>query len=495
MKRFGLAIAAWLLSAGIAAAQVPPNVGGLMVPNTSSSLVIGGTLITGGTANCLLYGSNATPPKVQCDGPSLIYSAANSNFFVGPSAGTVSGVGPGNLALGIQAGAALTTFDPTVGVSIQGNTFIGYQSGVLVTQGNSDTFIGYQAGAAEVYGQENTFIGFQAGNLFSGAMSVVDNGQITAVGSFAFSRGTTVGHVAVGQKTLQSITSGTGNVAVGRHAGDTVTTATGDLYLGDHAGSSSTVTGGNNVIVGSNAFNGVTNGGGGNVVIGSQAGSAGATFTGNQNIFIGQLSGGNNGSGHDNVFIGNQAGQQNTTGLGNIYLGSLAGSTAPNNLSNTFIAGGTSNDRIDNVYFGKGYVNSTPTAYTINGTGGSGTDIAGADVQVGGGKGTGAGLGGKVRLQTALHGTTGAGLNSLTDGLVVDEVKNVVLNNAAIATNATDGFLYVASGAGTPTGVPTIFTGRVAMYLDTTNSQLWFYLGGAWKQPKTPAAAALVTWQ
>lgn len=72
---------------------------------------------------------------------------------------------------------------------------------------------------------------------------------------------------------------------------------------------------------------------------------------------------------------------------------------------------------------------------------------------------------------------------------------SVLVGVPTLATNATDGFLYIASGAGTPTGVPTTQTGRVPAYIDTTNSQLWLFLGGAWKQPKTPAGAALVTWQ
>ena len=71
---------------------------------------------------------------------------------------------------------------------------------------------------------------------------------------------------------------------------------------------------------------------------------------------------------------------------------------------------------------------------------------------------------------------------------------NVVMGSAAIATTATDGFLYIATSAGTPTGTPTTFTGRVPMVYDTTNHQFWIYDGG-WKQPKTPAGAALVTWQ
>ncbi len=66
---------------------------------------------------------------------------------------------------------------------------------------------------------------------------------------------------------------------------------------------------------------------------------------------------------------------------------------------------------------------------------------------------------------------------------------------SALATNATDGFIYINSGAGTPTGTPTTQNSQVPLYFDTTNSQLWVYTGGAWKQPKTPAAAATVTWQ
>jgi hypothetical protein len=72
--------------------------------------------------------------------------------------------------------------------------------------------------------------------------------------------------------------------------------------------------------------------------------------------------------------------------------------------------------------------------------------------------------------------------------------SSVVVSDAAIATNATDGFLYIPTCAGTPTGTPTTYTGRIPMVYDTTNHQFWFYDSG-WKQPKTPAGASTVTWQ
>lgn len=55
-----------------------------------------------------------------------------------------------------------------------------------------------------------------------------------------------------------------------------------------------------------------------------------------------------------------------------------------------------------------------------------------------------------------------------------------VVGKAALATNATDGFLYLPTVAGTPTGTPTSQTGTVPVLIDTTGSKLWARIGGAW---------------
>lgn len=68
-----------------------------------------------------------------------------------------------------------------------------------------------------------------------------------------------------------------------------------------------------------------------------------------------------------------------------------------------------------------------------------------------------------------------------SERLRVDANGNVVINTAAIATTATNGFLYVPSCAGTPTGTPTTFTGRVPIVVDTTNNKLYFYSSGQWR--------------
>ena len=128
------------------------------------------------------------------------------------------------------------------------------------------------------------------------------------------------------------------------------------------------------------------------------------------------------------------------------------------------------------------------------------TNTAGTDWTKDGSRGTGTGAGGKQIYRVAPAGATGSAQNTQAVALTlhapgINMQPSVVLGNQALATTATDGFLYVASGAGAPTGVPTAFAGRVPIYVDTTTSQFWMYLAGAWKQPKTPAGAAIVTWQ
>jgi hypothetical protein len=75
-------------------------------------------------------------------------------------------------------------------------------------------------------------------------------------------------------------------------------------------------------------------------------------------------------------------------------------------------------------------------------------------------------------------GSEGAG----TERMRITDAGNIVAGaSAALATTATDGFLYVPTCAGTPIGTPTAITGMAPIVVNTTNNKLYFYSGGAWR--------------
>lgn len=87
-------------------------------------------------------------------------------------------------------------------------------------------------------------------------------------------------------------------------------------------------------------------------------------------------------------------------------------------------------------------------------------------------------------------------------GLTNDILGNIVVGgDAALATTATDRFLYLNSMAGTPTGVPTAsplgangaMAGKTPITVDTTNGLLYYNIAGTWNPAgainSTPASA------
>jgi len=64
---------------------------------------------------------------------------------------------------------------------------------------------------------------------------------------------------------------------------------------------------------------------------------------------------------------------------------------------------------------------------------------------------------------------------------LIIEGSNCLSGLPSLATTATDGFLYVPTCAGAPTGVPTAITGRAPIVVDSTNNRIYFYSTGAWR--------------
>lgn len=53
---------------------------------------------------------------------------------------------------------------------------------------------------------------------------------------------------------------------------------------------------------------------------------------------------------------------------------------------------------------------------------------------------------------------------------------------ADLATTATDGFVYVRTCNGVPTGTPThAASGRAPCVVDRSNNRAYFYVGGSWR--------------
>jgi len=72
--------------------------------------------------------------------------------------------------------------------------------------------------------------------------------------------------------------------------------------------------------------------------------------------------------------------------------------------------------------------------------------------------------------------TTGAAVR-----LAIDANGSTTVGVASLATTAVDGFLYVPTCAGTPTGTPTAKSGYAPLVVNTTNNKLYFYSGGSWR--------------
>jgi len=72
-------------------------------------------------------------------------------------------------------------------------------------------------------------------------------------------------------------------------------------------------------------------------------------------------------------------------------------------------------------------------------------------------------------------------LNAQDNGTTVFAVKDggsSVFGSAALLTTATDGFPYIPSCPGLPTGVATANTGRIPIVIDSSNNRMYFYNSG-----------------
>jgi hypothetical protein len=134
---------------------------------------------------------------------------------------------------------------------------------------------------------------------------------------------------------------------------------------------------------------------------------------------------------------------------GDVYLGSTGSEATLTARASTplfFGTNGLERMRIDasgNVIIGNGDTSATPTNGILQATGGSGTDIVGATLNIQGGRGTGSANGGPIIFSTAAAGTTGTTLNAATERMRLSAGGNLTVGT----TNGTPGSSNVVGAA------------------------------------------------
>lgn len=192
--------------------------------------------------------------------------------------------------------------------------------------------------------------------------------------------------------------------------------------------------------------------GGANTAFGYQAG-AGLT-SGTNNVSIGYNSLQYDQTIGSSVIIGDGAFSQSNggyTGTGPVLaIGRNAGTdlTTQNNIA----VFGSATSPLNDWYFGESYTTASPSDVTFQPSVGSGTNIAGASFYLKGGAGTGNATPGKLHLQYASAGSSGATLQSYTTAITIDssatDVAGLLITDR-LKGGTTAPSAAVGAGAGT----------------------------------------------
>lgn len=249
----------------------------------------------------------------------------------------------------------------------------------------------FQIGAQPIFVADgnsgNSVAGYQAG------LGLRDNGGCTAIGF---------------QSAFYS--NGTGSTYLGYQAciGTNTAPLTSSPYLG--------------IFLGYRAGNSITTGGTRSVYI--TANSTGTT-TGEQNVIIG---------------IEANGGAADTNSIG---IGYAVSTTA----SNQLVIGGNTGGGVVDGYIGNGVTASSPSAFTLNASGGSGTNINGATLNIAGGKATGSGTGGAINFKTSDVLGGGTTLQSLTTKVSI-AASGALSGTSSIKSSSSSAGVGYATGAG-----------------------------------------------
>lgn len=527
------------------------NAGGTIVAtgNISGALLAGTSInITPTNATDIAYYSNvpggsANRLYVMKNNGTLEWgdgTAARDTFLSRSAAGTLSvtattastGSTSGALVVSGGAGFAKDIWIGTVRVGngngqYGSNTAIG-QSALNAAAGDLNlTAVGANALVSNTNGVYNTAVGVSA------LATCISGQQNTAVGWAALNFATSNGNSAFGTQALYTLTSGAGNVAIGSLALLTNSTGSGNVAIGSQAGRYET--GSDTFYVDNRDRTNLAGGRAGALLYGTfnstpasqtlavnaaltaisisspGAGSQserfgygaststytngvavgyGATITGNLGVAVGYGAS----TGDSGVSVGYVAtGASFATTIGravtNNYTSLLIGYNIATTANGQIVFGGGDAYTFSDVYIGRGITHTSVTsAVTIQPSGASGTDVAGADIKIAGAKATGNAAGGSILFQTSDAGSPGATLQSLSTKLTLTAAGNLQFGAdgtyiAGTSTNQRIAFSTASSTvvitAGNATLASFAGTGAVTMPNGTLTVSAYVYAKNA----------------
>jgi hypothetical protein len=219
----------------------------LRMPNSSTLAFGGGGANTTGLNNFfsgLNAGSNNT--------------TGNNNVFIGNNAGFTNTTGFNNFFSGLNAGSRNTTGN--------NNVFIGNNAGFNNTTGFNNFFFGQNAGSSNTTASNSVLIGTNAGRYINADRNFI-------FGSYAGENTTTgYGNTMFAYQAGRNNTTGTDNLFLGNAAGLWNKTGSGNIFIGNRTGSqiiADSLSGYNNILIGTNAADNIAGAAAGNVAIGN----------------------------------------------------------------------------------------------------------------------------------------------------------------------------------------------------------------------------------
>jgi hypothetical protein len=222
--------------------------------------------------------------------------------------------------------------------------------------------------------------------------------------------------VAVGNGASVNSTNGLGGVALGYQAQANENYAVAIGYSVTSSGANALAIGKSITASGSSAVSF----GNASTATGSSSLAIGASSTSSHNSTI-AIGDGSNATGSNDLSIGHNAYSTGSLGVAIGYYSTVGhsasvafGAESTTSAANQLVIGSL-NYNISNMYIGSGPVATTAGNAAINGSGGSGTNVAGAYLALAGGKGTGNAIGGNLKTQTSVPGASGTTLQTLGD--------------------------------------------------------------------------------